>query len=135
MKTFHLAVVTPDGEAFNGEAKSILLRTSEGNVEIMAGHTDYLAKISTGACKITTDQGVRLASCSGGFISVADGKVSVVATTFEFAEDIDINRAKAAKEKAEAILQSTKDINEATLVKAKLMRALSRIDVANSIKK
>ena len=130
MKSFNLKIATPDGLDFEGEIESLLVRTVEGDVEILAGHTDFLSALSTGRTRIIVDGEKRFASSSGGFVSVKNGEVSMICTTFEFADEIDINRAKEAKEKAEAALSSANDnkISEA-LIKAKLARATSRINV------
>ncbi len=130
MKSFQLEIVTPDGSLFTGEAESLLVRTDCGDVEILAGHADYLATLSIGRARIRTSEGDRLAAISGGFLSVDKQSVKLVATTFEFADMIDVNRARAAKERAEAILTRAKDDREILLAQAKLKRAISRIDIA-----
>lgn len=132
MRTFHLEIVTPDGCAFDGEAESLLVRTDGGDVEILAGHADYLAALSVGRARIRGAGGDRIAAISGGFLSVDKKSVKLVATTFEFADEIDINRAKAAKEKAEAAIQRAKNDREILIAKAKLQRAISRISVAGN---
>ena len=129
MKSFHLKIATPDGMVFDGQAESLLIRTSEGDAEILAGHVDFLSALNTGRARITVGGEKRLASASGGFVSVKNGEVSVVATTFEFADEIDVKRAKAAKEAAEAALSSAVDKNAEIYFKAKLARAVSRISV------
>lgn len=134
MSEFALKIVTPDGEKFCGNAKSILARTDNGDVQIMASHTDYLAALGTGRAKITLPDGKeRLAACSGGFISVKSGEVTLVATTFEYAEEIDVARAIAAKEKAQALIKAAKESKEELIAKAKLARAINRIDVADGM--
>ena len=130
MRAFHLEIVTPDGSAFDGEAESLLVRTDSGDVEILAGHADYIAALAVGRARIRTSDGDRLAAISGGFLSVDKKSVKLVATTFEFAENIDINRAKLAKENAQAALTRAKDDRDILIAKAKLARAASRIDVA-----
>ena len=130
MKPFHLEIVTPDGSAFNGQAESLLVRTDDGDVEILAGHTDFLASVGTGRARITVDGGERFASCSGGFLTVSGGEVKLVAVTFEFADDIDLDRAERAKENAEAAISAAKDERAVSIAKAKLARAISRISVA-----
>ena len=129
MKSFKLKIATPDGLEFEGEVESLLVRTAEGDAEILAGHTDFLSALGTGRARIMVSGEKRFASSSGGFVSVKNGEVSMVCTTFEFADEIDINRAKAAKEKAEAALASSKDKKAEALLKAKLARAASRINV------
>ena len=109
MQGFHLQLVTPDGLVFDGIAEAILVRTTGGDVEIMRGHEDYFATLGTGRAKLTVDGKAKDASASGGFISVKAGEVKLVCTTFEFAENIDLTRAKAAKEKSERALAAAKD--------------------------
>ena len=129
MRAFKLTVVTPDGLAFSGEAESILVRTTDGDVEILAGHADFLATLSIGRTRIIEGGKARLASSAGGFITVTGGEVKMLATTFEFAESIDITRARAAKERAEAALSKNTDAKAEVLLRAKLARAVSRINV------
>ena len=128
MNTFKLNIVIPDGEKFAGEASSLTGRTKGGDVQILAGHADYLAALGTGRVKLVMPDGEeRLASASGGFISVAGGEVSVVTTTFEFADEIDLRRAELAKERAEHAIATAKTEAETKCAKAKLSRAISRI--------
>lgn len=132
MRAFNIEIVTPDGLEYSGEAESLLVRTTEGDVEILAGHTDFLASLSTGTAKLIIDGKKRMASTSGGFLSVKGGKVRMCATTFEFAEDIDLKRAEDAKARAEAALSMAKDEREIRIARAKLMRAASRIKAAKN---
>ena len=131
MKAFQIEIVTPDGLAYSGEAESLLVRTQDGDVEIMAGHTDFLAPLSTGRARLILEGKTRTASCSGGFLSVNGGKVRLCAVTFEFSENIDLARAKLAKDKAETALGVAKDDRDERIAKAKLARAASRIRVAS----
>ena len=130
MTRFHLEIATPDGIAFDGEVESLLVRTDDGDVEILAGHADFFASLSTGRSRLLTVDGARFASVSGGFISVSAGEVKVCAITFEFSDKIDLDRAEAAKERAEAAISAAKDEKSIRIAKAKLARALNRINVA-----
>ena len=130
MHNFHLQIVTPDGLIFDGDAEAILVRTDMGDVEIMRGHADYFATLGVGRAKLTANGTSRDASASGGFISVKGGEVRLVSTTFEFADEIDVNRAKAARERAEAALRKAEDDKSIRVAKAKLARAINRINVA-----
>ena len=132
MRAFNIEIVTPDGLKFSGEVESILIRTTEGDIEILAGHTDFLASLATGRARLIIDGKPRVASASGGFLSVKGGKVRMCATTFEFAEEIDLKRAEEAKARAEAALSTARDDREERIVRAKLMRAASRIKVAST---
>ena len=130
MKPFHIEIVTPDGLAYNGEVESLLVRTDTGDVEILANHSDYIAAVDTGRARLIIDGQKRFASVNGGFLSVQNGEAKLVAITFEFADQIDKARAKAAKEKAEEAIKSAQSKNEIDIAKAKLMRAVSRINVS-----
>ena len=132
MRAFNIEIVTPDGLKFSGEVESLLVRTTEGDIEILAGHTDFLASLATGRARLIIDGKTRVASASGGFLSVKGGKVRLCATTFEFAEEIDLKRAEEAKARAEAALSTARDDREERIVRAKLMRAASRIKVAST---
>ncbi len=131
MRTFHLEIVTPDGLVFDGEAESLLVHTTEGDVEILRGHMDYIATVDVGRARVIEEGGKsRLASCAGGFLSVTKEHVRLVAVTFEFAEDIDEKRAVAAKERAERAIATAKDRRAKQIAEAKLARALNRIHIA-----
>ncbi|MGM9554223.1 MAG: ATP synthase F1 subunit epsilon [Faecousia sp.] len=130
MSSFRLQIVTPDGSLFDGQAEALRLRTSEGYVSLRAGHVDYIAALDVGMVSVTKDGATRDAACGGGFISVENGEVRLVATTFEYADEIDVERAESAKKRAEERLAQAQEERDIALAKAKLSRALNRIDVA-----
>ena len=131
MREYKLQIVTPDGVKFDGLAESLLVRTDDGDVQILAGHVDYMASVGTGRAKITVGGKDRLAACSGGFLTCSGGEVKLVAVTFEYADEIDLERAKRAKERAEELIRVAKGDRELVLAKARLRRAISRIDTAS----
>ena len=130
MKSFNLKIVTPDGLLFESEVESLLVRTDDGDVEFLAGHIDYMASLGTGRARIKQDGKDRFASVSGGFVTVKGGEVKLVAVTFEFRENIDLERAKTARDTAKANISTASDDKAMKLARAKLQRALNRIDVA-----
>ena len=129
MSTYHLQVVSMDGLDFDGEVQKILLRTIDGDVEILARHTDYCTAIGMGTARVTMADGTeRKAACIGGMLSVMKGEVRVLPTTCEWSEYIDLERAKAAKEHAEERLKDQMLDKDARIrAEAKLYRALVRI--------
>ncbi len=133
MSTYHLTVVSMDGQDFEGEVQKILLRTIDGDIEILARHTDYCTAIGMGTARGTMENGEeRKAACIGGMVSVMNGEVRVLPTTWEWSEDIDIERAKAAKERAEERLRDQQLDKEARIrAEAKLYRALVRLGSAH----
>ena len=130
MKEFHLEILTPDGLAFEGMVESLLVHAVDGDVEFLAGHVDYITTLGIGRARIKIADKDRFASVSGGFVTVTAGEVKLIATTFEFAEDIDVERAKNAKAKAKETLSSSKDNKAIESAHLKLQRAISRIKVA-----
>lgn len=132
MNCFHLRIVTPDGLFFDGQAEEITLRTTEGEVGILAGHTDFVTALGMGRARIVENGRTRFAACIGGMLSVSRGEVTVVATTFEWAEDIDPERARRSAEKAKAVLENraAHTGEEIALAEARLKRALVRTGTA-----
>ena len=130
MKEFYLEILTPDGRAFDGMVESLLVHAVDGDVEFLAGHVDYVTVLDIGKARIKIGGKDRFASVSGGFVTITEGKAKLIATTFEFAEDIDVERAKSAKAKAKDILASSKDSKAVEMANLKLQRAISRINVA-----
>ena len=131
MSGFRLQIVTPDGSLFDGEAEALRVCTTQGYVSIRRGHADYLAALTVGAVTVTQDGVQREAACGGGFLSVEKGEVRLVATTFEYADMIDVERAERAKETAQSRIVAATEAREIALAKAKLARALNRLSVAN----
>lgn len=130
MSVFHLKIVTADGEFFNGEAERVLVRTIDGDVCILAHHTPYLTALGMGECRVTGGNGeTRRAACIGGMLSVMNNEVHLVATTFEWAEDIDVGRAERARQRAEELMRQRLDARDQELAQARLKRALTRINV------
>ena len=131
MTPFNLKIVTPDGLIFDGQAEKLIVRTTGGDVCILARHMNYVAPLGMGMAIVEAGGKRRTAACIGGMLSVSDGEVTLVPTTFEWSEKIDLQRAEASYEKAEKILKSgSASDTELALAQAKLHRALVRKSVA-----
>ena len=131
MSTFHLKISTPDGLAFDGDVERVRVRMIDGDVCLLAQHTNYVSAVGAGEAAIVLADGQRRrAACIGGMLAMIDNEASLIATTFEWADDIDLERAQHAKAVAEARMAAAKnDKRELTLAAAKLQRALVRINV------
>lgn len=132
MTPFPLKIVTPDGLIFDGQAEELVVRSTSGDLGILAGHVNCVAPLGMGRATLIIDGKRRYAACIGGMVSVVDGTVTLVPTTFEWAESIDTARAEASRERAEKVLQK-KDLSgtEIQLAQARLHRALVRKSVAS----
>ena len=132
MTPFPLKIVTPDGLIFDGEAEELIVRSSTGDVAILAKHVNYVTALGMGRAVVIAGGQRRTAACIGGMLSVVDGSVTLVPTTFEWADDIDVARAEASLQRADLILKN-KDSSDADLqlAEARLHRALVRKSVAS----
>ena len=131
MRTFPLRIGTPDGLLFEGEVQRIVCRSITGDLAILAGHCNFCTALGMGeASVVMADGNRRTAACIGGMLSVMNGTCRLLATTWEWKEDIDAQRAEAARKRAEAKLaEGSLSDKEYRIVKAKLQRALVRLGV------
>ena len=130
MASFNLKILTPEKEVFNGEALKLVVRTTEGDIGIYAKHIDYVAPLSVGKLEVTFESGKNVSAICDGFITVQKGNVTILTDFLEWSNEIDINRAEKAKEKAEQSLQGTMSETEQNRMEVKLKKALNRINVA-----
>ena len=131
MNTFSLKIVTPDGVQFDGLAESVTVRTTSGDMGILAGHTNCVAPLGMGMATVTVDGQKRYGACIGGMVSVLNGQVKLMPTTFEWAEQIDPSRAKASGQRAKEIIEDkSSTTTDLRLAEARLKRALIRQGVA-----
>ena len=129
--TYHLQIVTPDGQRYDGQAVRMIVPTIHGQVGILARHINYVTALGMGPAKLVTEDGERHAACIGGMLAVTDGEVKVVATTFEWADEIDVERAKASQARAEKMLADPNcDEQTKQYATARLKRAQVRLGIA-----
>ena len=133
MRPFPLKIVTPDGTQFDGQAEQLTVRTATGDMGILAGHTNLVAPLGMGRCTIVMDGKRRYAACIGGMVSVLDGKVTLVPTTFEWADEIDADRVERSYARAQKVLSSKGAAKQdIALAEARLKRALVRRSVVST---
>lgn len=132
MTPFHLKIVTPDGLIFDGQAEELIVRTTGGDVAILARHVNYVAALGMGRAVVVASGNRRAAACIGGMLSVVDGEVTLVPTTFEWADKIDVDRAEASYQRADKVLHDSNATDtDLKLAEARLHRALVRKSVAS----
>ena len=132
MTSFPLKIVTPDGLIHDGNAEMVIVRTITGDMAFLARHINCVAPLGMGRATIVADGKKRYAACIGGMISVVDGAVTLVPTTFEWADAIDADRAQASLDRAQKVLDNKENATETDLklAEARLHRALVRKNVA-----
>lgn len=132
MSSFPLKIVTPDGLHYDGEAEKVVVRAVTGDIAILARHVNCVMPLGMGQAVVEADGLRRYAACIGGMISVVNGSVSLVPTTFEWAEDIDVARAEASQAEADKVLHNKNaSATDIQLAEARLRRALVRKSVAS----
>ena len=131
MKQFALKIVTPDGIRYDGNAEELVVRTTTGDMGILADHISTVAPLGMGRCTVVIDGKTRYGACIGGMVTVVPGKVTVVATTFEWADAIDRERAQYSEEQARTVLaDKAASATAQRMAEARLKRALIRQKVA-----
>lgn len=133
--SFSLSIVTPEKVFFNGETTQIIVRTTDGDIGILANHTSLVADLPSGPLKVKQEDGSwRTAAISTGLLKVGGNKVSILANAVEWADEIDLEWAKRSEEDARRRLKEKQDQHDLDLAELKLMRALNRINVKSSEK-
>lgn len=131
MTPFKLQIITPEKTVFDGEAEQVIVRTTVGDVGILKGHEPYCAALGIGQMRIMQNGEFRRAATSGGIIKVSKEMTTILVQTCEWSNEIDVERANAAKAAAEERIKAAKSDKELLLADAKLKRALNRIDTSN----
>jgi F-type H+-transporting ATPase subunit epsilon len=128
-----LEIVTPDKAVVSEEVKIVMAPGSLGEFGVLIGHTPFLTTLMTGIIRYTDAQGIeRYVFVNGGFAETLPDKVTVLADSSERREDVDLDRAKAAHERAEKRLEEvrTKEDIDANRAKSALERAVVRRNLA-----
>ena len=132
MTEFPLKIVTPDGVCFDGPAEELVVRSVTGDVAVLARHANFATPLGMGPALIVAGGQRRTAACIGGMLSVVDGKATLLPTTFEWSDKIDLDRAEASQRRADAVLKDKNASDtELRLAQARLRRALVRKSVAS----
>lgn len=128
-KLFQVEVICPERVFFTGEADMLELRTTEGDIGVLAGHIPLTAVIAPGIMKIMNGGEVKEAALHEGFVEILGDKVIVLAESCEWPDEIDINRASEAKIRAERRLKGAEGEIDEVRAELALRKALLRIDL------
>ncbi|ALF09222.1 F0F1 ATP synthase subunit epsilon [Parageobacillus thermoglucosidasius] len=131
MKTIKVSVVTPDGPVYEADVEMVSTKAKSGELGVLAGHIPLVAPLEISAVRLKQGGKTEYIAVSGGFMEVRPDKVTILAQAAERAEDIDVARAQAAKERAERRLQSKQDDIDFKRAELALKRAINRLNVAN----
>lgn len=128
-KLFQVQVICPERVFFDGEAEMLELKTSEGDIGVLAGHIPLTAVIAPGVMRIMNGGEVKEAALHEGFVEILGDKVIVLAEACEWPDEIDLNRANEAKIRAERRLKGTEGEIDEVRAELALRKSLLRIDL------
>ena len=132
MSAFPLQIITPEKIFFEGDVQRLIVRTTEGDVGILAKHEKYVAALPSGPVKITMADGTeRIAALSGGAVKVSPERTAILANAVEWAEDIDVDWAKRSEEDARRRVENSQNQQDLQFAEMKLQRALNRLRVSS----
>ena len=124
-----LEVVTPERSVLSQDVDEVVMPSVEGYFGVLPGHAPLLAQLDVGEVSYRVGNDRKFLAISGGYAEVLRTGVSVLARTAERADEIDVDRAKKAKDRAEARLKENLEPNDLERAEVKLKRAMSRISV------
>lgn len=128
-KQFKLEIIASDHPFYKGECELLVFPGIDGEHGILAGHEPMITCITAGEMKYQVDGTWYYAAVSDGFVEIMPDYVVILADTVEKPEEIDINRAQAAKARAEEQLRQKQSLREYYHTQAALNRAMSRLKV------
>jgi F-type H+-transporting ATPase subunit epsilon len=136
MGTLHLEVVTPDKVLVSQDVETVVAPGLMGEFGVLEGHVPFLTGIVPGEVRYTASGKTERFAVSGGFAEVSNNKVSVLVNAAEKATEIDLQRARAAMERARDRLAKERGAEDTDFLRAEvaLKRAIARIKVAEKIK-
>ncbi|MNO68454.1 ATP synthase epsilon chain [compost metagenome] len=134
MSTFLLEIVTPEHVVFSQEVNSLTVRGLEGELGILPGHIPFVTPLQVAPIVVKTGGKDISIAVHGGFVEVQSEKVIILAESAELPEEIDVERAVAARERAERRLSANQDRIDHRRAELALQRAITRISVSSNNK-
>lgn len=132
-KTFHLEIVTPQHIVFKGEITSFNAPGVVGGFQVLHSHAPLLSSLKIGEIKINGESGTEFRyAISGGFVEVQDNRVVLLAETAERIDEIDTERAKAARDRAKKRIVEKRPDTDIERARIALNRALNRLKIAGA---
>ena len=136
MSSYNLRVIAADKVFFSGRCESLIVPAFDGQKEILAHHEAMVIAVDDGEMKFRPEGSNEWQKVvvGKGFVQIANNRVILLVETAERPEDIDIARAREAKERAEEKLRQKQSIQEYYHSSASLARAMSRLKAASKIR-
>ena len=129
MEDYKLRIITPDRVFYEGTADMIEFNTTEGEIGVLPGHIPMTVIIKPGVLTITDKDEVKEAALHSGFVEILPDRMTILAEVVEWPGEIDLERAEAAKRRAEERIKSHTPETDMARAETALMRAVARIQV------
>ena len=131
-KTFNLQIISPTRVFFNEAVDMVEMKTTEGEIGVLAGHIPLTTIVAPGVMTITENGGqTKEAAVLEGFMEITQEKVTILAQSCEWPEEIDLNRANEARDRAERRIKSNDANINMSRAELALKKSLVRIGLAN----
>lgn len=124
---FIINIITPDREFYSGEATFIEFNTTEGEVGIYKNHIPMTMILKPGILHIYNGEDEKIAALHAGFVEVLQEKITILAEIVEWPQEIDLERAEAARDRAQERLQAKAPETDMARAEIALKRAMARI--------
>lgn len=131
MSSFILEIVTPERKVYEKETEMVVAKGVAGEMGILANHIPLVTPLKIATVKAKRENGEELIAVHGGFMEVRKDRVVILAETAELPEEIDVQRAVAAKERAENRLSAKQDDLDYRRAEIALQKALARIKASS----
>lgn len=128
-----LEIVTPDRLLVREQVDEVQIPGSEGYFGVLPGHTPLLASLAVGELWYRVGQEKTYLSIAFGFAEVLPDRVTILARLAERAEDIDVERAEAARKRAEELLAHARPDVDYELARIALMKSVARLHVVSHL--
>lgn len=129
MEDYKLRIITPDRVFYEGTVDMIEFNTTEGEIGVLPGHIPMTVIIKPGVLTITEKDEVKEAALHSGFVEILPDRMTILAEVVEWPGEIDLERAEAAKRRAEERIKSHSPETDMARAETALMRAIARIQV------
>ncbi len=127
--SFLLRIITPDRLFYENQVEMVEFNTTEGEIGVLPGHVPMTVIVKPGILDITESGGDKTAALHAGFAEILPDRVTILAEIIEWPEEIDVERAQAARERAEERLRSKTAETDLARAETALQRAVARIQV------
>ncbi|MCQ6561921.1 F0F1 ATP synthase subunit epsilon [Paenibacillus mendelii] len=133
MSTFLLEIVTPERKVYAENVNMVIVKGVEGEMGILPHHVPLVTPLKIAPVTIKQDRATHVIAVNGGFLEIRKDKVVILAESAELPDDINVERAQAAKQRAEQRLSGKNDEYDYRRAELALQRAMNRLNIKSGI--